>query len=349
MVIDKNEINNIYSFPKSNFENIDIEKEILLAKNIIYKTQKNSNDTSNCYLSFYPLAKNLRFLSTHYFKSIKSMRRPILSNESRPGEDSFWLHMTGKSWYPWLWTRYQTGNLNEKISDSWKRLFCEIEDEIEIDSFLEDSQINISDFYLYITCLGHIFRMNDIFEKNLLDKYLIELPQEKICALQIRRGEIVASDGDINNAWKIRKLYTIDEYMQSAIKICEVLNTNNIFISSDSSETYDYLTNKYRGYNFFMNKYDRNLFVRFQGDPSKVNLERDLQENPSLIEHYTESCLIDLYTLSKCHGYVGGMKDSEYGVCGWLLQIFQNKKITPYFNIEGEFKIDGYPVGLLLN
>jgi hypothetical protein len=137
--------------------------------------------------------------------------------------------------------------------------------------------------------------------------------------------------------------------MKGAIGVCEQLDTRDIFVSSDSSETIDYLKNNYKNYNFYMNKYDRNLFVRFQGDPSKVNLERDLQEDPSLIEHYTESCLIDLYVLSKCHGYVGGMRDSEYGICGWLLQMYQNKSITPYFNIEGEFKLDGYPVGMLLN
>ena len=53
--------------------------------------------------------------------------------------------------------------------------------------------------------------------------------------------------------------------------------------------------------------------------------------------------------LSQCQGFVGGMKHSEYGVCGWLLQMVEQKSITPYYNLEGEFELNGSPVGMLLN
>jgi hypothetical protein len=159
----------------------------------------------------------------------------------------------------------------------------------------------------------------------------------------------VPKDGDINKSWKIRELFTIDNYMVGAKEVCDRIGTKTIFVSSDSSETLEYLEENYPDYNFVVNKYDRSLFIRFQGDPSKVNLERDLQLNPKLIEHYTETCLIDLHMLSKCQGFVGGMKHSEYGACGWFLQMAEQKSITPYYNLEGNFELNGFPVGMLLN
>ena len=201
-----------------------------------------------------------------------------------------------------------------------------------------------------IEVIGAIkFRFNDDFGKLLFEKYKTEFPEEPVCGLQIRRGEIVPKDGDINKSWKIRELFSLDDYMVGAKEVCNKLGTKTIFVSSDSSETLDYLEENYSDYNFIVNKYDRSLFVRFQGDPSKVNLERDLQLNPKLIEHYTETCLIDLYMLSQCQGFVGGMKHSEYGVCGWFLQMIEQKSITPYYNLEGEFELNGSPVGMLLN
>ena len=49
-----------------------------------------------------------------------------------------------------------------------------------------------------------------------------------------------------------------------------------------------------------------------------------------------------------CQGYVGGMSWSEYGICGWFLQMVKQKKITPYINIEGTLDLNGTSVGMLL-
>jgi len=343
------EINEKFHFSKSNLEKIGIENELKSARKRIHESQTSGHPTQECFLSFYPVAKNIRFVSTHFYNAIKNNRVPVLSDRCRMGEDSFWQGMTSKSWYPWLWTRYfWDSSPGEGNIKSWSRLFSKIDDLVESED-IDYSLYNSDSFFLYLACLSHIFRFDDEFGKYLSEKYMEDLPEGPICGLQIRRGEIVPKDGDIEKSWKIRDLFTLDEYMEGAKKVCQSLGTNNIFVSSDSSETLEYLSEKYKDYNFFANKYDRNLFVRFQGDPSKVNLERDLQLNPPLIKHYTESCLIDLYALSKCQGYVGGMKHSEYGVCGWFLQMAEQKSITPYYNLEGEFELDGFPVGMLLN
>jgi len=342
------EINENFHFPKFNLDKIDIRNELISAKKRIYEVQNSGRGTQECFLSFYPVAKNIRFVSSHFYNSIKNNRIPILSDTARSGEDSFWMNMTSRSWYPWLWIRYfkdiDTGEGNRK---SWERLFRPIEDPC-IKEVTGYNDVNPGSFFLYIACLSHVFRFNQIFKNLIFEKYKSEFPEGPVCGLQIRRGEIVPKDGDINKSWKIRELFTLDDYMVGAKEICDKLGTKTIFVSSDSNETLEYLKENYTDYNFIVNKYDRSLFVRFQGDPSKVNLERDLQLNPSLIEHYTETCLIDLYMLSQCQGFVGGMRHSEYGVCGWFLQMAEQEHITPYYNLEGNFELDGFPVGMLL-
>jgi hypothetical protein len=222
----------------------------------------------------------------------------------------------------------------------------DIEDDVDSSCGTDGSTDSL---FLYLACLSHVFRFNPNFANRLIETYKADFPETPVCGLQIRRGEIVPESGNIEDAWKIRQLYTIDEYMEGARKICDAIGARHIFLSSDSSETIDYLREKYHNYTFIVNRYDRGLFLRYQGNPHKVNLEAYLQKNPELIRHYTESCLIDLYMLSMCNGYVGGMSKSEYGLCGWFLQMAKQKSITPYYNIEGEFCLTGHPVQMLLH
>jgi hypothetical protein len=343
------DINERFHFPNINLDKIDISFELASSRKRIEEVRKSANGSQECFLSFYPVAKNIRFISSHFYNAIRNNKFPVLSDRARQGEEPFWLEMTSRSWYPWLWTRYfPDSDANEGNRRSWGKIFKEIEEKIE-SSETEEILPGSNLFFLYLSCLSHVFRFNDEFGRYLIGRYQVKFPNGPVCALQIRRGEIVPKGGDISKAWKIRELFTLDDYMEGAKVICERIGTNYIFISSDSSEALEYLSQNYPEYNFLCNNYDRNLFVRFQGDPSKVSLERDLQLNPSLIEHYTESCLIDLYMLSKCQGFVGGMRHSEYGVCGWFLQMIEQKAITPYYNLEGQFELDGYPIGMLLN
>jgi hypothetical protein len=76
---------------------------------------------------------------------------------------------------------------------------------------------NSGSFFLYLACLSHVFRFNEGFGKHLLEKYKAEFPEGPVCGLQIRRGEIVPKDGDINKSWKIRELFTLDDSLDKVI------------------------------------------------------------------------------------------------------------------------------------
>lgn len=338
-------------FPKYSLIDCDISDDIKTANHVIGHIQKNSEQSGECYLSFYPVAKNIRYVSSYFFKAIKSNKKPVLSYSSRPGEDTFWWSQTKESWFPWLWTRHLENN--NTTQDSWCNYFLPIEDLIESD---DKSTAELEDFYLYLACLSHVFRISQVAKSSLFTKYVDFDSSQDMIGLQIRRGELVPNSGSVKESWSEknasnfggRPIYEIDDYMIGVSMISEATGIKNVYVSTDSAETIDYLKTNYTDYTFYYAKFDRDKFIRYNGDPSKVALEFDVFRNQHLIELYTESCLIDLYMLSECNAFVGGMVWSEYGITGWLSQIAKKRKITPYYNVEGEFDTNGQQTKLLL-
>lgn len=337
-------------FEQSNDIEISITNEIENANNYINNVINNSNGVQECHMSFYSVAKNVRFLSSYYFEAIKKNKTPMLSKYCRPNEDSFWQNITGQSWYPWLWGRHKS--MSDNNIESWSNFF----DDFSITN--KESQ-NFSyvpnDFFLYLSCLNNVFKINKNYFEELKIKYLnFDWPSEQVVGLQIRRGEIVKNDGDINNSWNsrvgvghgARPIYSIDDYINGVKKINP--NTKYIFVSTDSDETIDFLVENYPDFVFLSANYDRNKFLRYNGSPGTVALEFDISKNQNLIEHYTDSCILDLYLLSKCNMYVGGMTYSEYGMLGWFLQMINQKKITKYYNVEGTLDLVNGNLKMLL-
>lgn len=342
MVIDKSD----FIFPQTNTQTIDITNELNLHKIYIYNAQIQAQSWLDCDLSFDPLSKNIRFISSYFCEGIKLGLMPRISYHCRLAEYDWWRLNTKESWFPWLWTRYFTNNNSNP--QSWTHIFKNITDIIDLQN-LQQAEGQLCEFYLYLASLDHTFRLNPEFENHINSTLLdYKWPSLPVCGLQIRRGEIVPPDGSVEKSWTERPIFTIEDYVKGLDIVCDKLETNNVFVSTDSLETIDYLKNNYPKYNFISNPYDRNLFIRYDGDASTVHLSVDLQSQPHLIQHYTESCMADLICLSRCQGYVGGMKHSEFGVTGWFLQMIKQQKITPYYNVEGEFKLDDKPVGLLL-
>jgi hypothetical protein len=332
--------------PQHNQEIIDIQQEIDRCKLYINELQTNYQISGDCYLSFYPLAKNIRFLSSYFCYNIINGKNPKLSESPRPGEIEFWKEKTKENdWHPWLWGRYfENKNSVKEILENILQPIDDIVDISTLDINYKNKiqNVHVTKFLLYLSCLGHIFRLNKNFENEIIKNYFnYKWPTENVCGLQIRRGEIVSK----NSIWSGRKVYSVEEYMTETKKLCSILNTKNIFVSTDSIETIDYLKENYSEYNFYYNNYDRNLFIRYSENWSKEfidspSLELQISKKPHLIKHYTESCISDLICLSNCQGYVGGMSMSEYGICGWFLQMAKQQKITPYYNLEGTFDLD---------
>lgn len=332
-------------FEKFKLEQTDISDKLDYCNFLINKVQNNASKRGECYLSCAPLAKNIRFISSYFYQNIVSQSIPFISNSCRIGEDIDWERENKDSWYPWIWSRYR-GNFSN--SDAWNYLFQPITDIVNCDTDIK--KVDVDKFSLYLACLNHTFRLNPEFYNYLTEKYKLTddtpFKNKNVCALQIRRGDMVPPNGDISNGWHCRPLFEISEYMNGVSKVCDLLQTFDVMVSTDSSETIDILKENYPEYNFIYNKFDRSQFKRHNG--KDISFETIVRDNIQLAQYYVETCIIDLLRLSQCNGYVGGMKHSEYGICGWFLQMCNNKKITPYYNVEGEFDTDNKSVGMLL-
>ena len=113
-------------FPQSQTEVMDISDPLNLHKIYIQNIQTQGKHLYDCYLSFDPVSKNLRFISSYFCEGIKRGLIPRISQQCRHGEDGWWREKTGESWYPWLWTRYFTNNTCNEAS--WNNLFKDIKD-----------------------------------------------------------------------------------------------------------------------------------------------------------------------------------------------------------------------------
>ena len=105
--MNKREIDENFHFPKYNLEKIDIENELKSAKIRIYEAQNSGQGSQECFLSFYPVAKNIRFVSSHFYNAVKNNRlkgygTDVLSGEQ--GDNSHWLKNNV------VWKAFQSGD-----------------------------------------------------------------------------------------------------------------------------------------------------------------------------------------------------------------------------------------------
>ena len=228
-------LHNTRIFPQSNISIYDLTNEINAAKLHINRIQTEAKNHADCYLSFYPVAKNVRFLSSWFCKRIQEGSKPQVSLQARNSEESFWCqYAKEKSWYPWLWSRCYPNNKNTK--ESIENIFRPITEMIDISDINDENiehlkNLHFNDFVLYLASLTHVFRFQESFFTSITSKYLRKnWPNNKVCALQIRRGEIASKDAKVEESWHGRKMFLEDEYMQHAMDICKLLDTNYIFI-----------------------------------------------------------------------------------------------------------------------
>ena len=84
----------------------NFDKYLNYTNNYINDIQYNSTDINEAFLSFYPIAKNIRFLSSYLYKGVLMNKKSVIGNRDRQGEANHWEGYCKRgSWYPWLWGR----------------------------------------------------------------------------------------------------------------------------------------------------------------------------------------------------------------------------------------------------
>lgn len=323
----------------------DFRKKLDYCNFNLNQVQKNSKKTGEVFLSFYPVAKNIRFCSSYMTRNLLSGKKSVISSRFRENEKKFWeKNLKRGPIEPWLWNRGR-GEDNYTNQKGWGRYFKSFGSEISLsvgeETLKPGKKENI--FYNYIASIGYTFSLTENYI-HLVEKYKEEMKwpdDKKILAVQIRRGETCSRDGKKSD----RPFFTLNNYIQDIERILNEVKYDYIFIATDSDEEIDEIKKIKPEWKLLFIPIDRKKFLRMEGDiplneagltVSTEDLEDKCRLNPETVPFIADSCIMDLYFIGISHGYISTISISEFSRCGWYLQIFNNKKITPYINISGD-------------
>lgn len=328
----------------------NFKKYLHYTNDYINKIQNKSNKNSEIPLTFYPIAKNIRIVSSFMVKNILNGESSYIDNKAREGEEDYWINCKNmETWYPWLWTRGRIDK-NYTNKEGWLYYFNSFTGKNDI-NLISNEILKPPDtlkiFFLYLSSVKYVFQLNENYKKiinNLI--YEINWPSEsKILAVQIRRGETCSKNCKISD----RLCFELNDYIE---KIDLMLLENNyeyIYISTDSDEEIDIIKLKRPEWKLLYLNIDRKLFFRLNGETisSLVDLEVSCSKNPDKIPFIVDTALFDLYFISKCQGYISTISISHFSLLGWYLQIAEQEKLTPYINMNTE-ELDMTKKNLLL-
>jgi len=333
------------NYPVFNKEYLQENNEVEIHKNfnnylsytdaLVNNIQFNSLDNCEIPLSFYPIAKNIRFPASFMAQNILDNKSSFINNMARASEINFWRDCKQMGdWFPWLWSR---GRITENYTniEGWKYYF---------DSFTEKAKQILNDneqikppdnlllFFTYLSCSKYVFQLNNRYNEIILNyKEIMSWPiNSNILAVQIRRGETCTKDGSKTD----RPYYNLNNYIEQIEKLLLNNDYEYIYISTDSNEEIDELKRLKPEWNLLYLPIDRSHFFRMKENP--VDLEVFCCNEPDRIPFIVDTGLADLYFISLCQGYISTISVSEFSRCGWFLQIATQGKLTPYINMNDE-------------
>lgn len=291
------------------------------------------------FLSFYPIAKNIRFTSSLMSQNILLGKSSFVETNARGSEPDFWKDFKQMGdWYPWLWARGREG-LGEQYTnkEGWAHYFTSflpIHQPIPIDENIipEPPSEHLLTFFIYLSCLRYTFQLNTQY-KNIMNDYQnkMEWPKHsQILAIQIRRGETCTPDGSMTD----RPFFTLEQYLEKTDLLISKMGYEYIYISTDSNEEIERIQQYRPEWKLLYLPIDRSQFYRMKDSPVDIEVACCLE--PNRIPFTVDTALADLYFISLCQGYISTISVSEFSRCGWFLQMAEQGYITPYVNMNDE-------------
>jgi hypothetical protein len=330
--------------PAKQYTSSDAEtfkRRLAFAKEWVNRCQSNpSLPNADVFMTFYPIAKNIRSCSSWMAKNVVNNHYSRISSGSRVGEDTFWPQAWKLgSWFPWLWARGRiSGEYNNQAGwdfyfDSFRASTPPLIESGPTERPPEDELV----FYVYLACVLYTFRLNSTYQ-SMVDAYEKEMKwpvDDKVLAIQIRRGEITPKNGDFA---RDRPFFTVEQYVEQAdIILKENPDMKYVYISTDSDDEIDKVRTLRPEWNLLYLPIDRSKFFRYGGSNGAFSdLERICALDTGRIPFVVDSALADLYFIARSHGYVSTIMPSEFSRCGWFLQFAFQQRMTPYVNMSGK-------------
>lgn len=330
-----------------NKENIKFQKNLNWSYLLITKINNEATEIGEIPLSFYPIAKNIRFTSSYMTKNIFQNKKSIITNLARDKEIHYWENKLNRGkWYPWLWARGRINN-DYTVKEGWNYYFKSFENNIieendEINDFIEKPDFKYITFFIYLACLKYTFNFNDEYIKMAKKNTdAMNWPaSKKILAVQIRRGDTCTK----TCSKFCRDIIDLSVYIENIDKLMKNNNFEYIYISTDSDEEIDKIKEARPEWKLLYLPLDRTKFFRMDDNASVHSnnfakeqvLEDSCRLNPDSIPFIVDSALMDLYFISISQGYISTISSSEFSKLGWYLQITTQGRITPYINLNNK-------------
>ena len=287
-------------------------------------------------LSFDPISKNIRFLSSAVAINWLSNKSTKFSNKARNGEDKFVKNQYGwESWYPWIYARQDCINVNNL--DAWKLYFSSFSDgyvennqSTQLNTKPDESEKLKYTFPAVVSAMNKIFKFSLNARKEVNSNYFCDMPSDPVIGLHIRRGEIISED----ESWTRpgTPSFNIGDHVHAVRVMSEKLGTNKVFVATDSNSTIEKIKEMLPDFEVFTSNTDRNHFYRIK--PGEIyDMQNYIYSNPREASFYVHSSLSDLKYLSQCQGLVGKFS-SEFTFTAWLLAIGVQNKMIPFFDLH---------------
>jgi hypothetical protein len=323
-------------------ENTRFFKQFLAYTNaLVNNFQRRSEKSAEIPLTFYPIAKNIRTVTSFMAKHVMDETSSFMDNLARRGEARYWKKQNDMEWYPWLWSRGRMETEDYTNQEGWNYYFDSFK---TTDEYLLVSQNRICPpgenviFFIYLSCCKYVFRFSAQF-KDMMQKYKAEMqwPENgKVLAVQIRRGDTVKKDGSMAG----RPYFELNDYIEKMDIMIAENGFEYIYISTDSNEEIREVQKLRPEWKLLQLPIDRSQFLRVDETMDLYGKQMDLEVfcamHPDRIPFIMDSGMADLYFISQCQGYISTISISEFSLCGWLLQMAEQEKLTPYINMTGE-------------
>jgi hypothetical protein len=329
----------IYELQNDNTEYF--KNYISFTNSILNSAQTTSEESLEIPLTFYPIAKNIRTVTSFLAKNVLDGYSSFINNKARNGEIEHWKMHNDMDWYPWLWARgrMETDDYtNQKGWNNYFSSFTSLHKDLPVSSSSIEPPGEVIVFFIYLSSCKYAFQLNSSYQ-SMMNNYKVEMnwpEHSKILAVQIRRGDTVKKDGSMAG----RIYFTLNEYIEKMDIMIKEHDYEYIYISTDSNEEMGEIQRLRPEWKLLYLPIDRSQFFRMDDAHNMYGKHVDIEVfcalHPDRIPFTMDSGIADLYFISLCQGYVSTQSSSEFSMCGWLLQIAEQEKLTPYINMTGE-------------
>jgi len=289
-------------------------------------------------LSFYPVAKNLRFIATQVAKNSRLGRRSVVSEQPRDGEEIFVQQSLGwQTWKPWVWFPDSPSN-KRGIESMLASSLWDISPHLKRRDFAQGGEMQIlMNFIDHLSSLNTIFKPESTLLAEVREKVPTENELRSSIACHIRRGDTQSKNSHWNQPGRTDQ-FGIFTYAEKCKDAGYATGLNNLFVITDSDDSVEQLASLLPEFTMTQNTFDKDLFFR-QPEGQKINIEEYVRINPALAAFYRSTTIADLWAVSQCQAFVGPLDTSEMSRTAYYLQIARQNILTPCFAVGNNLKL----------